>query len=75
LLIEALRLFARTHDGESAKYKVEKWDWKDAHVEEIVASASLIMIGRAAFHAAVEQYPQNRLTLRQGTRVILKYTD
>ena len=43
-----------------------------AHVEEIVASASLIMIGRAAFHAAVEQYPGASLTLRQGTRVILK---
>jgi hypothetical protein len=39
-----------------------------AHVEEIVASASLIMIG----HAAVEQYPGASLTLRQGTRVILK---
>lgn len=43
-----------------------------AHVEEIVASASLIMIGHAAFHAAVEQYPGASLTLRQGTRVILK---
>jgi hypothetical protein len=35
--------------GEPAKYKAEKWDWKDDHVEEIVASASLIMIGHAAF--------------------------
>jgi hypothetical protein len=57
-------------EGES--YKVERWDWKDAHVEEIVASASLIMIGRAAFDAAVEQYPGVRLTLRQGARVIAK---
>jgi hypothetical protein len=47
-------------------------NWKDAHVEEIVASASLIMIGQAAFHAAVEQYPDASLTLRQGARVILK---
>jgi hypothetical protein len=66
LVIEALRLFARMHVGEPAKYKVEKWDWKDLHVEEIVASASLIMIGRAAFHATVEQYPRTRLTLRHG---------
>jgi hypothetical protein len=58
--------------GEPAKYKVERWDWKDSHVEEIVASASLIMIGQAAFHAAVEQYPRTRLTLRQGARVTLK---
>jgi hypothetical protein len=41
---------------------------RNAHVEEIVASASLIMIGHAAFHAAVEQYPRSRLTLRQGAR-------
>ena len=41
-------------------------------VEEIVASASLVMVGRAAFSAAVDQYPRTRLTLRQGARVILK---
>jgi hypothetical protein len=35
-------------------------------VEEITTTASLIMIGQAAFHAAVEQYPCTRLTLRQG---------
>jgi hypothetical protein len=66
LVIEALRLYARMHVGEPASYKVERWDGQDAHVEEIVASASLIMIGHAAFHAAVEQYPRSRLTLRQG---------
>jgi hypothetical protein len=38
-----------------------------AHVEEIMASASLVMIGHAAFHAAVEQYPGASLTLRRGT--------
>jgi hypothetical protein len=30
------------------------------------------MIGHAAFHSAVKQYPGARLTLRQGVRVILK---
>jgi hypothetical protein len=34
------------------KYKFERWYWNGAHVEEIVASASLI--DYAAFHAAVE---------------------
>jgi hypothetical protein len=53
-----LRLYARMHVGEPANYK------------EIVASAS-DHDRSAAFHAAVKQYPQNRLTLRQGTRVIL----
>ena len=73
LIIKALRLYASMHAGEPAKYKVERWDSQDAHVEEIVASASLIMIGHAAFQAAVEQYPRSRLTLRHGARVILKH--
>jgi hypothetical protein len=42
-----------------------------ARVEEIMASASLIMIGHAAFHA-VEQYPGASLTLRQGTLPVRK---
>jgi hypothetical protein len=75
LIIEALRVYARMHAGEPAKYKVERWDSHDAHVEEIVATASLIVIGHAAFHAAIEQYPRSRLTLRQGARVILKYPE
>ena len=45
---------------------------EDAHVEETVATTTLVMIGHAAFPAAVEQYPGARLTLRQGARVILK---
>ena len=57
LLIGAIRLYARMKTGEAAKYKVECWDLHGALVEEVVASASLIMIGHAAFHAAVEQYP------------------
>jgi hypothetical protein len=65
-VIEASRLFARIHVGEPAKYKVERWDWNDSHVEEIVAPASLIMIGQAAFRAAVEQYPDTRLTFAAG---------
>jgi hypothetical protein len=72
LVIEALRLYARMHVEEPAKSKVERWDRKDTHVEEIVASASLVMIGNAVFHAAVEQYPGASLTLRQAGRVILK---
>jgi hypothetical protein len=75
LVIDALRLYARMKTGQPAKYKVEKWDLQGAHVEEIVATASLVMIGHSAFHAAVEQYPRARVTLRQGARVILKYPE
>ena len=70
LVIEALRHYARRHLGEPANYKVEKWDLQD-----IVASANPVMVGHAAFHAAVEQYPGTCLTLRQGARVILKWPE
>jgi hypothetical protein len=72
LIIEALRLYARAPVGEPASYKVERWDWRGDRVQETVATATLVMIGHAAFHAAVEQYPGASLTLRQGARVILK---
>ena len=72
LIIEALRLYARAPVGEPAGYKVERWDWRGDRVQETVATATLVMIGHAAFHAAVEQYPGASLTLRQGARVILK---
>jgi hypothetical protein len=32
-------------------------------------------IGHAGSHVAVEQYPRERLTLRQGAGVILKYPE
>jgi hypothetical protein len=40
------------------------------HVEEVMATTSLILVGKAAFCAAVEQYPGARITVRQGIRVI-----
>lgn len=45
---------------------------REVWLEEIVASASKIVVEQAAFRAAVEQYPRTRLTLRQATLVILK---
>jgi len=49
---------------------VEKWDRRSQHVEEIVAAMSVLLVARAAFEVAVEQYPNVQLTLRRGTRVI-----
>ena len=51
---------------------MERWGGQHARVEEVVATASLVMIGHAAFHAAVEQYPGTSLTLREEARAILK---
>jgi hypothetical protein len=70
LVVEALRLYARMHAIEPANFRVEKWDWRNQHVEEVVASTSLLLVGHAAFDAAREQYPGSQLSLRQGIRVI-----
>ena len=75
LVIEALRFYARTRAPEPQLFKVERWDWQDTHVGEVVAIASLILIGKAAFRAAAEQFPGAGLTLvivRSGARVIDK---
>jgi hypothetical protein len=70
VIVEALRLFARMQAIEPANFTVEKWDWRNQHVEEIVATTSLLLVARAAFEAAREQYPGAQLTLRQRIRVI-----
>jgi hypothetical protein len=72
LVNEALRFYGRMHAAKNPLFKVERWDWRGSHVEEIVVSASLIMIGKAAFGAAVEQFPRASITLRQGARIIEK---
>jgi hypothetical protein len=63
-VIEALRLCPRMHVGEPASYKFGAMGLEGLDVEEIVASASLIMIEDAAFHPAVEHF-QLKL-VRQG---------
>jgi hypothetical protein len=70
LVITALHYFAAAQAPEPASFKIEQWDWKGLHVEQVVASASLIVIARTAFATAREQLPGARLTLRQGIRVI-----
>ena len=61
-IVEALRLYARMHAIEPANFKVEKWDWRNQHVEEIVATTSLLLVARAAFDVAREQYTCAKLT-------------
>ena len=50
-------------------FKVEQWD-RDGPIERVIASAANVIVGRGAYQAACRQYPQARLTLRQGIRVI-----
>ena len=52
-------------------YRVEVWDDKDSHIEEVIALASDYATARSAYEEAVKQTRQ-AITLRQKTRVIQK---
>jgi hypothetical protein len=50
-------------------FKVEAWT-KAGTVDRVLATATNVVIGRAAYDAAVQLYPDAQITLRQGARVI-----
>jgi hypothetical protein len=52
-------------------FRVELWDNKDSHIEEVIALASDYATARSAYEEAVKQTRQ-AITLRQKTRVIQK---
>jgi hypothetical protein len=53
-------------------FRVELWDDKDSHIEEVIALASDYATARGAFDEAVKRRPGKLITLRQKTRVIQK---
>ena len=53
-------------------FKVEQWDRDGNRIEGVIARAANLIVGRRAYEAACRQYPEARLTLRQGIRVVEK---
>ena len=49
---------------------VELWDRNGQQIRWLVAAAGSVTIGHAALDAAIESWPNERFTLRQGIRVI-----
>jgi hypothetical protein len=58
------------HDIANMSYRVELWDKYALHIRWTVAAVGHIYIAQAAFDRAVKEWPDQRLTLRQGIRVI-----
>ncbi len=58
------------HDIANMSYRVELWDQYALHIRWTVAAVGHIYIARAAFDQAVKEWPDQRLTLRHGIRVI-----
>jgi hypothetical protein len=53
-------------------FRVELWDDKDSHIEEVIALASDYATARSAYEEAIKRRPGRLITLRQKTRVIQK---
>jgi hypothetical protein len=61
------------HDITNLTYRVELWDKYAVHIRWTVAAIGHISIAQAAFDEAVKAWPGQRLTLRQGIRVIREH--
>jgi len=53
--------------------RVELWDREGVHLRWVVAAAGNVSIGRAAFEAAIANWPHERFTLRQGALLIREH--
>jgi hypothetical protein len=51
-------------------YVVERWASDGRHIEETLARCSHISVARAAFNAAISEYPDCVITLSQGMQLI-----
>jgi hypothetical protein len=55
---------------EKLPYVVELWNGDGAAVEKVLARAARVSLARAIFLAAKGEYPDRRLCLRQGSKVL-----
>jgi len=51
-------------------YRIEVWDRRDAHVDELIALVGDHAVARAAFEEAIRRRPGKTITLRQKARVL-----
>jgi hypothetical protein len=57
-------------EEEDLPYRIELWDTRNRKVERVLARAARTVLARAIFKAAQQEYPERRITLRRGTRII-----
>ena len=57
---------------EDLPFRVDFWDDKDSHIEEVVAMVADYATACGAFEEAMKRRPGRLITLRQKTRVIKK---
>ena len=58
------------HDIRNMSFRVELWDQHALHIRWVIAAAGSVFLARAAFEEAVKQWPDQKLTLRNGMLLI-----
>ena len=61
------------HDIRSMSFRVELWDQHALHIRWVIAAAGSVFLARAAFEEAIKQWPDQKLTLRQGIMLISEH--
>jgi len=54
-------------------YRVELWEQDVDRIRWTIAASGSIVLARAAFDAAVKEWPHERFTLRQGIMTVRQY--
>jgi hypothetical protein len=63
------------HDIANMNFRVELWDRYALHIRWVVAASGAVSLARAAFDEAVKQWPDQKLTLRNGIMLMREHPD
>src|ERR1700729_4187083 len=61
------------HDIRKMSFRVELWDQYALHIRWVVAASGSVFLAHAAFEEAVRQWPDQKLTLRNGIMLMREH--
>jgi hypothetical protein len=61
------------HDIANMNFRVELWDRHALHFRWVAAASGSVFLARAAFEETVKQWPDQKLTPRQGIMLISEH--
>jgi hypothetical protein len=63
------------HDIANMNFRIELWERYAEHIRWTVAASGSIVLARAAFDAAIKEWPHERFTLRNGIMLLSEYPE
>jgi hypothetical protein len=61
------------HDIANMNFRVELWDRHVLHIRWVIAASGFVFLARAAFEEAIKQWPDQKLTLRNGIMLMREH--